>query len=284
MKEFSLPRRIWRAIYPALLYLLIANGISVIIMFVYAVVYITSADSILNVDMAVQASATFLLENALTISLAGYIATLAVFIPVWLKTRVRYPRWNGGKFSVPAALCSAGTAIGINMLLSIIITVSGVTELFDSYDGVIDLVTGGSLTLQIIAVGLVAPLAEELCFRGVTLSRMSGAKLWVAITVQAVLFGIFHLNILQGVYAALLGVFLGFLTVRFRSVIYAVIAHMAFNLYTVLLGAVTSEAALAAAGIAIIFVTIASVIGLIKCKKPEPYAPPVEENMVLEET
>ncbi|NLB29118.1 MAG: CPBP family intramembrane metalloprotease [Clostridiales bacterium] len=277
MNEFSLSRRIWRVIYPAILYVLISTVITVIGAFIYVLIFISSdmsANAGFDISGIMETAMQSIMRDALLILLLGYIAALAVFIPIWLKTKGRYPRWNGGKFSVPVALCSAGVAIGLNIVLSAVITFTGLAEMFETYESVVDVVSGGSLAVQIIAVGFIGPIAEELCFRGVTLSRMANGSVWLAVVIQAVLFGIVHLNILQGSYAALLGVFLGFLTVRYRSIVYALIAHIAFNLYTVLLSAVESQVLLGVIVIALAAAAVVSVVGLYKSKKPEPYVEP----------
>ena len=276
MREYGIVRRIWRVIYPALLYLLISGIIGGIVAAVNTISMMTemlTSGEPLDILKLLETTMKYITDNALLISLLGYIAAVIVFIPVWIKTRKRYPRWNGGKFSVPVALCSAFAAIGLNVVLSAIIGVTGLVEKLPSYEVVMDVITGGSLPLQIIAVGLVAPVVEELCFRGITLSRMSGTKIWLAIAVQAVLFGLMHMNLLQSSYAALLGVFLGFITVRYRSVVYAVIAHIAFNLFSVLVSMVKSETVTIIIGIAVIVTTAASIAGLIKLKAPEPFYP-----------
>ena len=285
MDEFGLARRIWRVIYPTLLYLLLSGLIGGIIAAVQMVLHISAAISAGETFSPVRITEfvlQYITDNLLLISLYGYIAALAVFVPVWFKTKARYPRWNGGKFSIHVALCSVGAAIGIYLIISLIITVTGLAELVPSYDNIIDAVMGGSLPLRIIAVGLAAPVAEELCFRGITLSRMSGTKLWLALAVQAVLFGILHMNILQSSYAALLGLFLGFLTIRYRNIIYAIIAHIAFNMFSILLGTIESELVVAIIAAGIIVVTVISVIGLVKCKGAEPYVAPEETPVELE--
>ena len=285
MEKLGLQQRIWRVIYPMLIYLLMSTFFGLLISIIYALTLVGSeqyAAEIMDFNRILDISAQYMLDNTLFVSLCGYIAALAVFIPIWFKTKVRYPRWNGGGFSIPVALCAAGAAIGLNVVFSVIITITGLAELFPGHDVVIDAVTGGSMPLQIIAVGLITPVAEELCFRGVTLSRMSGTKIWIALAIQAVLFGILHMNILQSTYTALLGVFLGFLTIRYRNIIYAIIAHVAFNLCSIVLGAVKSELFVTILSVVIVLLAIVSVAGLVKCKKPEPYTPPEDAAVSVE--
>jgi len=80
-----------------------------------------------------------------------------------------------------------------------------------------------------IAVG--PALGEELLFRGLFLrslaARMPGG---LAVVLSAVLFGAIHLDALQGMGAALIGVYLGFLTLATGSLWPAIAAHALNNL------------------------------------------------------
>jgi hypothetical protein len=82
------------------------------------------------------------------------------------------------------------------------------------------------LTL-VISIG--PGVAEEFFFRGFVL-RSFQAKMpgWLAVLASAILFGIMHWDGLQGLGAMLIGLFLGFITLRTGSIWPAVTAH-AFN-------------------------------------------------------
>lgn len=88
-----------------------------------------------------------------------------------------------------------------------------------------------SLIMMIYSVCL-APISEELIFRGVTMRIARRAfPFWAANLIQAVLFGIFHMNMLQGIYAAVLGLFLGYVCEKGGSIYLAIIFHFLFNLW-----------------------------------------------------
>ena len=93
----------------------------------------------------------------------------------------------------------------------------------------------GSLLLEIAALCVVIPLAEELLYRGIVYGR---AKQWLGkkagIVVSAVIFGFVHMNLVQFVYASVFGLLLACLTERGKSISGAAAAHMAANLTSVL--------------------------------------------------
>ncbi len=88
-----------------------------------------------------------------------------------------------------------------------------------------------SLLLVLYAV-LLGPIAEELIFRGVTLSSARKAlPLWAANLFQAFLFGVFHMNVIQGIYAFFIGLFLGYICGRGGSVWLSIFLHILFNFW-----------------------------------------------------
>jgi len=87
--------------------------------------------------------------------------------------------------------------------------------------------------IMLFFVGIVAPVAEEIIFRHMLLRplRQYGDKQAVIIT--AVLFGAFHGNFTQFLYATVAGLILGIVTVRANSVKPAIVIHMLVNSYEV---------------------------------------------------
>lgn len=84
-----------------------------------------------------------------------------------------------------------------------------------------------------LVVCILAPLAEEVIFRGAVLRTMldhwEGRKRWTAIIISALLFGLAHMNPAQIPHAFLIGLLLGWLYERSRSLIPCVVLHCANN-------------------------------------------------------
>ena len=79
---------------------------------------------------------------------------------------------------------------------------------------------------------LVAPISEELIFRGVTLRYAAKAMpFFLANIFQAFLFGLFHGNVVQGAYAFVVGLFCGYVCMKGGSIYLSILFHMLFNLW-----------------------------------------------------
>lgn len=90
-----------------------------------------------------------------------------------------------------------------------------------------------SITLPMLLYSvLLAPVCEELIFRGTTMHLARRAlPFWLANTMQALLFGLFHMNWIQGIYAFALGLVLGYVCEKGGSIYYSILLHILFNLW-----------------------------------------------------
>lgn len=93
----------------------------------------------------------------------------------------------------------------------------------------------GGVLFELLGSCLVIPFAEELLFRGVVYKRLRMLfGITPAIVLSAVLFGILHVNLVQFLYAAILGMLLAFLVEKTGKLSSAVLGHIAANVVAVI--------------------------------------------------
>ncbi len=83
---------------------------------------------------------------------------------------------------------------------------------------------------------ILAPISEELAFRGAALSLLSGRSKPVAAVVSALFFAVYHFDLEQLPYTFVLGYFLAILALRSGSVVPCIFVHIANNLLTLAVG------------------------------------------------
>jgi membrane protease YdiL (CAAX protease family) len=94
---------------------------------------------------------------------------------------------------------------------------------------------GGDLVLVLVVLALGAGLAEELFFRGFLQTRLAQRlPAAAAIVVAATCFGLMHFDPVHSPVAALLGLYLGWITERSGSILPAIVAHVVNNAMAVL--------------------------------------------------
>lgn len=84
--------------------------------------------------------------------------------------------------------------------------------------------------LMVLTTVVLAPVFEELTFRYLVINKLRRYGDKTAIIVSAILFGLFHMNFEQGIYAAVIGLVLGYVVCRTGRVIYTIMLHACFNL------------------------------------------------------
>lgn len=115
--------------------------------------------------------------------------------------------------------------------------------LTDQFEGLTHTLLGA------FTISVLAPVLEEVMFRGAIQGYMMRRfrRPWLAIVVAGLVFGIFHMNPVQVVYASLLGIIFGWIYYRTRSLLSVIVGHVLNNTIatiTMLFFADTSEAEL----------------------------------------
>lgn len=131
--------------------------------------------------------------------------------------------------------CLAALAFFAQFVCSIVMAVIAFVfpEVFKDYEKLMEGVDINVLpawaTLFIVAVW--APLAEEIVFRAMIFRTLrKGFALWPAAVLSGIAFGVYHMNLIQGVYASLLGILLAYIYEKTNSLLGVYLFHLSFNL------------------------------------------------------
>lgn len=136
---------------------------------------------------------------------------------------------SNGTLFLSLALLGIALQILVSMCLNVIYPLLP-QALIEQYDALMETLLGGNVLLSLFVTVILAPLAEELLFRGVTLRKATKIMpFFLANLLQAVLFGIYHGNLIQGVYAFALGLMLGYVAEYFHSIWASILLHAFVN-------------------------------------------------------
>lgn len=101
----------------------------------------------------------------------------------------------------------------------------------------------GSVSLEVnflvIVVG--APIVEELLFRKLLVDRVVRFGEPAAVVLSGLMFGLYHGNLNQFIYAFFLGCFFAFIYVRTRNIVHVISIHMAVNFVGTFLNSLLME-------------------------------------------
>ena len=161
----------------------------------------------------------------LLIGLGAIVLTLVFLLKVTrLKTkdlRIMLPApWSPG-FCLPVFLGVANLANLAGALINRLTGSPATSEMLPS--------GGAELLMQFLALCVMPAIAEELLFRGAFQGLMRPCGSAAAIFAPALLFGVLHLDLAQGLTAFACGVFLGWLAERSGSILQGMLLHLVNN-------------------------------------------------------
>ncbi len=121
----------------------------------------------------------------------------------------------------------AGAAVGLNLLLALL----GVVDNSAAYQAVAADQYAANFFLGLVVYGLISPAAEELLFRGILhnyLRKFYPVRL--TLLVSSALFGLYHMNAVQGIYGFLMGCLIAYAYEFFGDFKAALAVHAGANL------------------------------------------------------
>ncbi|MBQ9031021.1 MAG: CPBP family intramembrane metalloprotease [Parasporobacterium sp.] len=224
MNADSLLYKIWRIAYAPALYLLLD------ILIVWAVQSLLVSygnllpGSFLAVNLAAISSMVFLAVSILVLWNL-YRKDMTILHDRWILSRP----WCFALLALIGVLASHG--------LSILVSLLGIDRLAGDYSGIQDAVFAASPVLVVIQTVILAPLSEELLFRGLLYSRLRQylKGFWLPALISSAAFGIFHFNLSQGIFAFLFGLLLCAVYEKFRNLWAPIALHVGGNLISVVL-------------------------------------------------
>ncbi len=131
---------------------------------------------------------------------------------------------------VPVVFCGISASFIVPVVLYWLSVIFPMDKMMQQYSQLMENIDFGNPIINLLLIAVVAPIFEEFFFRGAIYKELrSSTPIWVAIVLQALIFGIFHMNVVQGLYAFGLGIILGLVYEWSRSLWVPIIFHAVFN-------------------------------------------------------
>ncbi|MCF0186926.1 MAG: CPBP family intramembrane metalloprotease [Bacteroidaceae bacterium] len=175
---------------------------------------------------------------------------LAVFMPIWflkLCKKLAMPditlRESLTKNNLLMALCfGLGIQFGMDAVLNSLYLIF--PDALSAYNSSMqDMGMTGMTVFSFLTAGICAPIGEEMAYRGIAMKYLKngGASFAVANVIQALLFALVHLNLVQGCYTFVMGLLFGYLAHKYNSVWVPVFVHMISNVSALIIGAINPD-------------------------------------------
>ncbi len=222
MKKFL--KTLWSIVWPLAVYLLLA----VIVEFVHSMIIVFNnyyATGELDIDS--------IMNGVITEGLGATAVVSAISILIFIfiirgdrKQHADDPEIKHADITFPAIIAAIGGCLVGNYVL----TVSGIMEADETFDLINEVITSASVWMQILTAVILAPICEELLFRGIIYKRVEYSYgFWPAAIVSSLLFGAMHGNVSQFIYASALGMLFAFAYRKSGKLWVCILMHLTAN-------------------------------------------------------
>ena len=182
------------------------------------------------------------------LSMIAYIASFlvpAILLKCWLRKGVTeyqpvMTQWHVTKYAPLLIVAAIALNFAVAYMNNYLVTLLLPSQSMDMSMLMEATTEPYQVVLMLISIAVIPAIVEEILFRGVILTNLMPYGRGVAILGSAILFGLMHGNILQFLYTTLMGVTLGFIYVRTKSIWCGILIHFFNNATSVLQEALLS--------------------------------------------
>ena len=227
--------------------------IQVLVMFPMIIVKMINEAPTLDPTLSDTEKVQVIMDSLDTVNVS-FIATLASLVVAVIWYRKVYCKGYGFnelkatcyKFVKPDILAGLFfAAVAMYFITFFVVAVISLVspQVVEEYNGMMEDAGINEIDWKVIILTVVlAPINEECIMRGIILTRLKrNMAPVVAIIISALYFGIFHLNIVQGIYAFVMGLFMAYIAYKYCSIIPSILFHAMFNALNYLLQLIPEE-------------------------------------------
>lgn len=228
--------RLWNMISPPALYMFIQMGVELavaLITIIYENVKMYKTYGMINDAQAVTEKVQQMTEvNASYITVVSAVMAVIFFGRMYLKERNSFLKENNKEINIFVMIAFG---VMLSMAAGSILSAMNIDNIYGSYEKTSSLLLNGNIVYRLFALGVITPAAEEIIFRGLVFNRVKKqyGSLY-GIVVSSLMFGVFHFNLVQGLYAFIIGMAFAYCYELTGDLKVPVYMHMSINVLTVL--------------------------------------------------
>lgn len=242
MKEKITAGNVWRIIYPILIHSAIST-LCVRIWFEIMTVVLSKTGEYKNYDEVITKIRELAPQYALGLTLLTSLITIPIMI--FFRRRDIYKEKENNLYIkykqiflpkyiliVPFGIFCMMAGNYFTSMLTLFMSES----MISTYDSAQTAIYGSSFALQVIAAGIVGPIAEEMVFRGLLYNRIKKISgVIVAAVLSSIIFGVYHKNWIQAPYAMIIGLVCVYVYEKYNSIIAPILLHISANMFSLII-------------------------------------------------
>ena len=233
MEKKNRPRGVMYALSPVFIFYAVNLAVSTAFVFIMSRYHGLDISTPLSVETAMEYS----LRYAFELEAAMCLVLTAILMPGYLRNERReheliYENRLAAMDLIKAAVYGIAIFLAVDVLLVMVGGFFDISEYISANEDAISPVFTGTVYLDMLLLGLISPVSEEIMVRGVLFNRLKGIMDEKdAVMLTAILFGVMHLgSALQMMYTFLMGYIITKAYSRYENIIVPILMHSFFNL------------------------------------------------------
>ncbi len=248
--NYNTESKVWRVGGPLFAYLGITYGVKLL----YSVWIFYKQFKIWDINAAfsgiLYAEEITKTSQSYTLIMSGVAMLITIPVLLWLMNKdYEYPvnrrhrervfTWKKYRKGLDVGAVPAFVVLGVfaTLGLSRVMLMLPIDGILGDYAAVQETYSMSSVWIQFIVLGILSPIVEELLFRGLVYNRL---KIYyeasISAYISAIIFGVAHFNLVQGLYAFVMGIIFAFVYEKYKSVFAPMIVHLAANIVAIITG------------------------------------------------
>lgn len=200
-------RNIWDALYPVALYVVVSDC-------VYMLLTLAIGENTIS-PMALQI-------------LTALLSSPSIVYPYFSDRRGQPREMREKKLFRLLLVCAAAVCLSVS--LNNLILMTDLKEQSETYQKVNASFFSSTVWVELFGTSVVTPILEEMLYRGIVYNRLKrSGRMGMAIVISGLVFGLIHFNLVQFLYAGLIGIFLAVVYETEGTLLVPVLAHAAAN-------------------------------------------------------
>lgn len=200
-------RNIWDALYPVALYVVVSDC-------VYMLLTLAIGENTIS-PMALQI-------------LTALLSSPSIVCPYFSDRRGQPREMREKKLLRLLLVCAAAVCLSVS--LNNLILMTDLKEQSETYQKVNASFFSSTVWVELFGTSVVTPILEEMLYRGLVYNRLKrSGRTGMAIVISGFIFGLIHFNLVQFLYAGLIGIFLAVVYETEGTLLVPVLAHAAAN-------------------------------------------------------
>ena len=216
-------RRVWRVFYPVLTHV----GIYLVVLLAAAVIFMSQVSTEADLN-------SILTKYAAILTMIALVITIPIEFLYYKRDYVLHTNYifKNPKYLIAVIIVGLLMSHGLSLLVSLI----NAGGALGSYEQVEQVIYSSDLIIVALRTVILAPLCEELIFRGLMFRRMrEDAGFLVSAIISSAIFALYHMNVPQGIFAFLYGMLLCLFYEMFGNLWVTMIVHASGNILSLLL-------------------------------------------------